>query len=87
MKSATVARKGVIAQKCAIRALVERSLGKRVGNKIEGGGYPIPGILQSVRKSLISKELRETVAFKCEASVRNGKKPKELRGEKFGVES
>jgi hypothetical protein len=40
------------------------------GNKIEGGGYPIPGILQSVRKRLISKELEETAAFNCEVSVR-----------------
>jgi hypothetical protein len=38
--------------------------------KRKGGGYPIPGILQSVRNSLIPKELWETVAFKCEASVR-----------------
>ena len=41
-----------------------------VGNKIEGGGYPIPGILQSVRKRLIAKELEETGARKCDASVR-----------------
>jgi hypothetical protein len=34
------------------------------------GGYPIPGILQSVRKRLIAKELGETVAFECDASVR-----------------
>jgi hypothetical protein len=42
------------------------------------GGYSgrgatlIPGILQTVRKRLILKELGETVAFKCEASVRKG---------------
>jgi hypothetical protein len=41
-------------------------------------GYPIPGILQSVRKRLISKELEETVAFKCEASVRKEQELKEL---------
>jgi hypothetical protein len=44
----------------------------------EGGGYPIPGILQSVRKCLISKELEKTVAFKCEASVRRELEAKEL---------
>jgi hypothetical protein len=65
-----VANKGVVAQKCAIRAFLERTLRKRVEIKIEGGGYPIPGILQSVRKGLIAKELEETVAFNCEASVR-----------------
>jgi hypothetical protein len=42
------------------------------------GGYPIPGILRSVRKGLIAKELEETVAFKCEASVRKGWEVKEL---------
>lgn len=56
MKCASAGSKGVIAQKSAIRALAERILGKRVGNEIEGGGYPIQGILQSVRKRLISKE-------------------------------
>jgi hypothetical protein len=48
IKNASVARKGVAAKKCAIRALVERSLGtprfwsgqEGVGNKIEGGVYP-----------------------------------------------
>jgi hypothetical protein len=51
------------------------------------GGYPIPGILQSVRKGLIAKELEETVAFKCEASVRKGWKTKELeeKGEVQGT--
>jgi hypothetical protein len=48
-------------------------------NKIEGGGYPIPGILQSVRKRLSSRELEETVAFKCDASVRNRLIAKDLR--------
>jgi hypothetical protein len=52
---------------------------KRKGGKVETGpsrralwvkGYPIPGVLQSVRKRLIAKELGETAAFKCEASVR-----------------
>jgi hypothetical protein len=49
------------ARKCAIRALGKRTLGKGGENKMEGGGYPIPGILQSVRKRLVSKELEETV--------------------------
>jgi hypothetical protein len=46
---------------------------------MEGGGYPIPGILQSVRKRLISRELGETSAFKCDASVRKEKEVKELK--------
>jgi hypothetical protein len=33
-----------------------------VDEESEGGGYPIPGILQSVRKRLISKRLKETDA-------------------------
>jgi hypothetical protein len=61
MKCASKAREGLIAQKSAISALTERILRKTVGNKIAGGGYPIPGILQSVRKRLSSKELEETV--------------------------
>ncbi len=36
-----VTSKGVIAQKCAIRALAERTPGSRAGNKIEGGGIPV----------------------------------------------
>jgi hypothetical protein len=52
------------------RAFLARPRGWGVENKIEGGGYPIPGILQSVRKRLIAKGLEKTVAFKCEASVR-----------------
>jgi hypothetical protein len=79
MKKASVAMKGLVAEKCAIRALAERTLGKRVDRKLDGGGYPIPGILQSVRKSLISKVLGETSAFKCEASVRKRLISKELR--------
>jgi hypothetical protein len=86
MKNASVANKGVVTKKCAIGALAGRTPGtrrarswqERVGNKIEGGGYPIPGILQSVRKRLISRELEETVALKCEASVRKEKETKEL---------
>jgi hypothetical protein len=70
VKNASVASKGFIATKCAIRALAERTLGKGAKNKMEGGGYPIPGILKSVRKRVISKELEETVVLKCEASVR-----------------
>jgi hypothetical protein len=61
MKNASVARKGVIAKKCAIGALAERTLREGLGNKIEEGGYPIPGILQSVRKRLITEELEETL--------------------------
>jgi hypothetical protein len=63
-------------RKSAIRALVR---GKRVENKMEGGGYPIPGILQCVRKRLSSKELEEAVVFKCGASVRNRLIAKDLR--------
>jgi hypothetical protein len=62
-----VARIGVIAKKWGFRAL---SPSARMENKMEGGGHAIPGILQSVRRRLISKELEETVVFKCEASVR-----------------
>src|SRR5258708_18656413 len=36
-----VTSKGVIAQKCVIRALAERTTGNREGNKIEGGGIPV----------------------------------------------
>jgi len=36
-----VTSKGVIAQKCAIRALAERTPGSRAENKIEGGGIPV----------------------------------------------
>jgi hypothetical protein len=38
--------------------------------RVRRGGYPIPGILQSVRKRLIAKEFEETDVLKCEASVR-----------------
>jgi hypothetical protein len=41
MKCASVTSKGVIAQKCAIRALAERTPGNRAENKIEGGGIPV----------------------------------------------
>jgi hypothetical protein len=66
-----VTNKAVSAQFVRIFGLAEHTLVKKVENKIEGGGYPIPGILQSVRNSLISKELEETVPSKYEASVRN----------------
>jgi hypothetical protein len=46
---------------------------------LKDGGYPIPGILQSVRKRLNSKGLEETVVCKCEASVRKGLERKDLR--------
>src|SRR5258707_11859399 len=36
-----VTSKGVIAQKCAIRGLAERTPGNRAENKIEGGGIPV----------------------------------------------
>jgi hypothetical protein len=41
IKNASVPRKGVAAKKCAIRALTARTLGKRLKNKIEGGGIPL----------------------------------------------
>src|SRR5260370_40983447 len=41
MKCASVTSKRVNAQKCAIRALAERTPGNRAGNKIEGGGIPV----------------------------------------------
>jgi hypothetical protein len=69
----------LVARNRAIRALLKRDLGERVENKIEGGGYPIPGILQSVRNRLILKELEKTVAFKCGSGVRNRLISKELR--------
>src|SRR5258707_13699287 len=41
MECGSVTRKGGNAQKCAIRALAERTPGSRAGNKIEGGGIPV----------------------------------------------
>src|SRR5258707_3808938 len=41
MECASVTNKGVIAPKCAIGALAERTPGNRAGNEIEGGGIPV----------------------------------------------
>src|SRR5258707_13174648 len=41
MECGSVTRKGGNAQKCAIRALAERTPGNRAENKIEGGGIPV----------------------------------------------
>lgn len=69
-KNVSVESKGFIAGKCAKGALILRSwsaegetkgIGKNAIKKIERGGYPIPGVLQSVRKRLIGKELEETL--------------------------
>jgi hypothetical protein len=54
-----------------------KEIGKNGVGKIEGGGYPIPGILQSVRKWLIAEEFDGHSVSKCEESVR---KEKEVKG-------
>ena len=55
-----------------------KKIGENAVEKMERGGYPIPGILQSVRKRLIAKELDGTLVSKCEASVRKEQKAREL---------
>ncbi len=82
---ASVTNKEVIAQKCAISALAERTLGRKVGKKTERGGYPIPGIWQSVRKWLNAKEFDGHCVLKCEESVRKQWEVKELNEVK-GIE-
>lgn len=56
IKCASVASKGVIAQECAVRVLVERKLGGRVRNR--GGDTPPVGI-ERVQQSLKVKELND----------------------------
>jgi len=73
-KNASVASKGVVAKKCAIRALIlcswsairavaERTLGKGVGNKIEGGGVPYPGYFAKCAEALEFKRVGGNSCF------------------------
>ena len=55
MKECVANRKQEICKFDFLHGIVSRK------TKMEEGGYPIPGILQSVRKRLISKELAETL--------------------------
>jgi hypothetical protein len=64
MKNASVANKGFIAQKCAIRALAERTPDTRAVNKIEGEGVPYPGYFAKCAEAVDCKRVEENSCLK-----------------------
>jgi hypothetical protein len=77
MKNASVARKGVVAKKCAIRALAERSLDTWVGNENGGRVYPL----------IVKEKVRNGTKKKGDRSVSVGAQQgsNSLCGERGGI--